>query len=66
MHTVSHRIYQFQKIDCTSVDLPQGNATLKQTTMQHLVKKCSIRKLQQKSSLYYKLFHGMAKACLLY
>lgn len=49
MSTVKHSIYQFMKIDCTSVDLPQENTTLKQTTMQSLVKKSSIRDLQQKS-----------------
>lgn len=39
MSTLNHSIYQFMKIDCTSVDLPQGNTTLKPTTVQPLVKK---------------------------
>lgn len=54
------------KIDCTSVDLPQGNTALKPTTVQPLVKKSNVRELQQKSLLYYKLFHGVAKAFLPY
>lgn len=66
MSTVNHSIYQFIKIDCTSEDPPQGNTTLKPTTMQPLVKKGSLRELQQKSLLYCKLFHAVAKTSFPY